>query len=146
MSEETKVALAAIADIRKVMQQAIAPLENATDAHQAVIHAMQRMDEASMLLKLTMGGKTALHANVATLGHAVAGADKSARVVLDMDVDFSDLSDEQIAAITDRLTLAEHAYHQFRMLSTLAMLHLSRAHELREEAAGAAAPSPDELP
>lgn len=146
MSEESKVALAAISDIRKVMHQAIAPLEKSTEAHQAVIHAIQRMDEASMLLKLTVGGKTAMHANVATLAHSVASADRSARVLLDLDIDFSDLSDEQIGAITDRLTLAEHAYQQFRVLSTLAMLHLSRAHELREGAAGAAAPGPDELP
>ena len=100
----------------------------------AVRHAQQRLDESAMLLSLVSGGGVKLHPNVHPLAHHINVGDDMARLLLDQDLDFSQLDESQIDELTNTLTTAEAAYQQFRVLSTLAMLHMSQALTLHDSA------------
>lgn len=96
-------------------------------AQSTVAHAKMRMAEAVMLLGLAEGVPHKIHPNLQALHTAIMNADSMARTLMDADVPLDGLTAEQIAGYQAMLELAELAYGQWRVNSTLALMHLSEA-------------------
>ena len=95
------------------------------EARRAIAAIEQRITEAGMLLSLATGTNQPVTLHAQHLLGAVLEADKAARVVLNTDIDISQMTEEQQAEALQMMELAEEGYNQWRALSALALMHLS---------------------
>lgn len=115
------------AKVARAMEQVASATDLDTDSARTVAHARVRMQEARMLLGLAEGVPHKIHPGLQLLHQAIVNADKTARALLNADVALDGMTEEQVGSYQEMLEMAEMAYHQWRVNSTLALMHLSTA-------------------